>query len=181
MAETLAPLEAPYPASVADILSRYPSSDGYILKLFRVFANSERFLKKGVPNLLDRASPLALREREIVILRVTANRNCAYEWGVHVAFFAGAAGFSDGQVRATRLGPPDADVWSEREQVLLAAVDALCADGRMAPDLLARFRGHWNREEQLEIIALCGAYHTVSFVANAADLTAEEFAVPFPD
>lgn len=53
----------------------------YLLQLFRVFANSPRFLKKGALNLLDKDSPLTLRQREIVILRVCANNDCEYEWG----------------------------------------------------------------------------------------------------
>ena len=97
MANPLAPLPEPWPEDIAAMLAKYPSSDGYILSLFRTFANSKRFLQKGVPNLLDRDSPLPLRMREIVILRVTANLHCAYEWGVHVAIFTKAAGFTPAQ------------------------------------------------------------------------------------
>ncbi|MFT5775175.1 hypothetical protein [Hyphomonas sp.] len=59
MANSLTPLNAPYPPDVAEILATYPNTDGYILTLFRTFANSVRFLKKGVPNQLDRESPCA--------------------------------------------------------------------------------------------------------------------------
>jgi hypothetical protein len=38
-------------------------------------------------SLLDRG-PVSLRHREIVIDRTCARCDCAYEWGVHVAFFA---------------------------------------------------------------------------------------------
>lgn len=55
---------------ISKILEKYPrGKDRYLLKLFRVFANSLRFLdKKGVFNLLDVDSPLSLREREIMAL-----------------------------------------------------------------------------------------------------------------
>ena len=72
MAHVLSPIEEPYPPEVAEILNRYPQRDGYVLTLFRVFANSLRFLKKGVVNLLDRESPLPMRLREIVILHHAA-------------------------------------------------------------------------------------------------------------
>ena len=39
--------------------------------------------------LLSKRYALSLREREIVIDRVCARCGCAYEWGVHVAAFAG--------------------------------------------------------------------------------------------
>ncbi|WP_298169385.1 carboxymuconolactone decarboxylase family protein [Novosphingobium sp.] len=181
MTNQLAPLAAPYPPEVAAILAGYPQQDGYILSLFRTFANSVRFLRKGVPNLLDRESPLPLRMREIVILRTTANRRCEYEWGVHVSYFAKAARLSPEQIAATTAAAIDPALWSETEAGLLAAIDALCRDGRMDDTLHAAFTAAWTKEQQLEIFALCGAYHTVSFVANAARLPGEPFGTRFPE
>jgi Carboxymuconolactone decarboxylase family len=176
----LKPLEPPYPDEVAAVLASYPSQDGYVLGLFRTFANSLRFLKKGVPNLLDKGSPLPLRVREIVILRTTANKNCEYEWGVHVTVFAGAAKLGTEQVAATRTPIVDAALWSAVEANLIMAIDDLCAKGQIAPETLSEFRAHWSLEQQLEIFALCGTYSTISFVANNADLPLEPFGARFP-
>lgn len=178
MTNRLAPIEAPYPDDVASTLAAYPQVNGYILSLFRTFANSKRFLKKGVPNLLDKESPLDLRSREIVILRVTANRGCEYEWGVHVAVFAKAAGFSEAQIAATCA--PFADCWTRDEQLLVDVVDALCASAGLEEALLTAFQARWSHEEQLEILALCGTYTTISLVANVAQLPPENFAARFP-
>lgn len=181
MREVLAPVDPPWLQDVAAALESYPKRDGYVLKLFRVFANSLRFLRgKGVVNLLDRDSPLSLRERELVILRTCAQRNCEYEWGVHAAAFGAAAGLSAEQIRATRLSPPDDPCWRDAEAVLLRVVDGLCAAGCPDPATLDAFRQLWDLEQQLEILALCGNYHTVSFVANASALEPEEFASAFP-
>jgi hypothetical protein len=111
MTNQLAPLPELWPEDISRLLANYPSSDGYILSLFRTFANSKRFLQKAVPNLLDRDSPLPLRIREIVILRVTANLCCAYEWGVHVAIFANAAKFTPEQIAATTRPTIDETLW----------------------------------------------------------------------
>lgn len=180
MANQLTPLIEPYTPEVAAILATYPQQDGYILSLFRTFANSLRFLRKGVPNLLDRESPLPLRIREIVILRTTANRTCEYEWGVHVSIFAKAARLSPDQIAATTAAAIDPALWSESEARLLAVIDALCREGRIGDALHAAFIADWTMEQQLEIFALCGAYHTVSFVANAARLPGEPFGARFP-
>jgi alkylhydroperoxidase family enzyme len=180
MKNVLAPVHEPFSAEVSEILDGYPKRDGYVLQLFRVFANSVRFLKKGVVNLLDRESPLPMREREIVILRVCANNDCEYEWGVHVTAFAGHAGLTDEQIVATRLGNHESPCWTGTEQLLIRAVDALCAHGRLDPDTLEAFRTQWTLAQQLEILALCGNYHTVSFVANTAALEPEAFAARFP-
>lgn len=178
MTNTLGPLDPPFTPEIQAILSQYPQQDGYLLRLFRTFANSERFLKKCIPNLLDKESPLDLRTREIVILRVTANRNCEYEWGVHVAIFSKAAGLTGDQVASTRTH--NYDCWSQKEQRLIAAVDQLCEMATINENLLNPFKDDWSKEEQLEIIALCGTYSTISYVANVADLPLEPFAMKFP-
>lgn len=180
MNATLSPLEPPYNDTVSQLLSRYPDSERYLLKLFRVFANSERFLRKGVHNLLDPDSPLTLRERELIILRVTANLDCGYEWGVHAAVFGRKAGFSDTDVAATAAPDCRAAAWSETDLLLLEVIDQLCAGGRLTGVVLDGFRDRWTLAQQLEILALAGNYHTVAFVANAADLDPEPFAAEFP-
>ena len=178
MTNVLKPLTPPFPTEIEAILAQYPQQDGYLLALFRTFANSERFLKTCVPNLLDEESPLDLRIREITILRVTANRDCEYEWGVHARVFANAAGLNTEQINATRQD--NADCWSPKERRLITAIDQLCATANLESEQLAHFQNDWNKEEQLELIAICGTYTTVSLVANIARLPPEEFAVKFP-
>ncbi|MEO0983055.1 MAG: carboxymuconolactone decarboxylase family protein [Pseudomonadota bacterium] len=180
MRQELKPLDPPFSDEVAGLLANYPQRDGYLLSLFRTFANSPRFLGRAVPNLLDPGSPLAMREREIVILRITANLGCEYEWGVHVTAFGAHVGLNEDQIAATRTGGPDAACWSDAEALLIRCVDALCKDGRIAGDTLAAFQEAWSFDQQLEILALAGTYHTVSFVANTANLAPEPFGARFP-
>lgn len=175
----LKPMEPPYDRETEALLERYPRRNGYLLSLFRVFANSHRFLRKGVANLLDRDSPLAIRDREIVILRVTANNGCEYEWGVHVAAFADYVGLDRKAVQATITALQPAGVWTEREALLVRVVDGLCAHGTLDDATLAEFEASFSLPEQLEILALAGNYHTVSFVANVARLPPEPFAARF--
>lgn len=180
MPNKLIPISEPYPDDIATILAKYPQQNGYILKLFRLFANSTRFLLKGMPNLLDKDSPLSLRQREIIILRITANLGCEYEWGVHVTAFAQYAKLSEEQVAATKNQPAEAACWPEKESVLLAAVDDICAHRRIETSTYEKVCVHLNKEQQLELLALCGAYHTVSFIANTTELELEPFAARFP-
>jgi len=181
MQQILKPIDKPYSPTVAKILDRYPKGkDGYLLQLFRVFANSLRFANgKGPINLLDKDSPLSLREREIVILRVTANNNCEYEWGVHVATFAAAAKLSDEQIRAS-CKEADGSCWSATERLLIRCVDQLGAHSIIEQHTYQQFQLQWSLEQQLEILALCGNYHLISLVANTTRLPPEPMAVRFP-
>jgi alkylhydroperoxidase family enzyme len=180
MTHILKPIAEPFPADVVDALKNYPQRDGYIIGLFRVFANSLRHLRKGFVNLLDRESPLSMREREIVILRISANNRCEYEWGVHVTAFGNHVGFTPEQIEATVVRNHAAPCWTAREGLLIHALDQLCANGRMEAATLESFRKTWTVDQQLEIFALAGNYHAIAFVANAAALPLETFAARFP-
>jgi alkylhydroperoxidase family enzyme len=150
------------------------------LMLFRVAASNARAWEKfRAGSLLDRG-PLSLREREIVIDRTCALTGCEYEWGVHVATFAEAAGLSAEQVRATVRKGAAAPCWSESEQALIAAVDALHATATLSDDEFKALSAHYDDARIFEIILLCGFYRTVSYLANGLALPLEENAARFP-
>jgi len=176
----LTPIKEPFAPEINTILEAYPTMDGYLLQLFRVFGNSARFLTKGILNLLDKDSPLTLRQREIVILRVTANNHCEYEWGVHVTAFAKQAKLNEEQIRASYLSDHTAPCWNQEERTLIQAIDELAETGRIGSETYTIFASIFDVKQQLEIFALCGNYHTVSFVANTAGLANEPFAHAFP-
>ncbi len=173
------PLEAPYTDEVRHSFDRIMKGKEPLL-LFRVIATSERaWAKFRNGSLLDR-SPLGLRDREIVINRTTALANCEYEWGVHVAVYAKQAELTDEQIDATRNAGPSAPCWSGAEQALIAAVDALHVRATLDRAEFDRLREHYDDDQILEILMLCGFYRTVSYVANALDLPLERTARRFP-
>src|SRR6185369_13940328 len=120
----IAPLEPPYAPEIQQQFDRVMRGAPPLM-LFRVMAGNARAWEKfRAGSLLDRG-PLTLREREIVIDRTCALTGCEYEWGVHIATFAGAASLNEAQVRAIVHGVADDPCWSRAEQALIAAVDAL--------------------------------------------------------
>jgi len=176
----IAPAEPPYEPEIASALARIMPEGVPPLLLFRTMARNPRvFHRLFAGGLLDRGS-LTLRQREIVIDRTTARLDCAYEWGVHIAFFAEKAGFTDAQVAATATGGSDADCWSEAEQTLLAAVDDLVDHRTIGEAVWTRLAKHFDEQQILETIALVGYYHTISFLCRALALRAESYTVPFP-
>jgi alkylhydroperoxidase family enzyme len=175
----IAPLEPPYAAEIQEQFDRIMRGAPPLV-LFRVLAGHPSAWEKfRGGSLLDRG-PLSLREREIVIDRTCALNACEYEWGVHVAAFAEAAHLSDEQVRATMLGTADAACWSGGEQALLAAVDALHTRATLDDAEFQALSAHYDDDQILEIILLCGFYRTVSYLANALALPLEATAARFP-
>jgi alkylhydroperoxidase family enzyme len=174
-----APLEPPYAPEIQEQFDRIMRGAPPLV-LFRVMAGHARAWEKfRAGGLLDRG-PLSLREREIVIDRTSALNACEYEWGVHVTAFAAAAQLSEEQVRATVRGPADAPCWSEAERGMLVAVDALHQRANLSDAEFAALSAHYDEDQILEIILLCGFYRTVSYLANGLRLPLEEKAARFP-
>jgi alkylhydroperoxidase family enzyme len=175
----IAPLEPPYPPDIAAQFDRIMRGAPPLM-LFRVMAAHDRAWEKfRGGSLLDRG-PLALREREIVIDRTCALNRCEYEWGVHVAAFAEAAHLTADEIRATAHEGAAAQCWSKAEQALLAAVDALHHRATLSTAEFEELGAHYDADQVLEIILLCGFYRTVSYLANALDLPLETSAARFP-
>ena len=175
----IAPLSPPYAPDIQEQFDKVMRGAPPLL-LFRVMAGQPRAWKKfRGGSLLDRG-PLSLHEREIVIDRTTALNRCEYEWGVHVTAFAKAANLTDEQVRATVLDKADAPCWSEAEQAMLAAVDALHLRSILSEAEFSALKAHYEEAQILEIIQLCGFYRTVSYLCNALALPLEANAARFP-
>src|SRR3954451_7329087 len=175
----IAPLQPPYAPEIQAQFDRIMRG-APPLSLFRVVAGNARAWDKFRAGSLLDGGPLTLREREIVIDRTCALTRCEYEWGGHVAIFATAAGLTDEQVRATVLGAADAPCWSESEQALIAAADALHASATWSDAEFRALAAHYDDAKIFEIILLCGFYRTVSYLANGLGLPLEANAARFP-
>jgi alkylhydroperoxidase family enzyme len=175
----IAPLSPPYAPEIQEQFDRIMRGAPPII-LFRVMASQPRAWEKfRGGGLLDRG-PLTLREREIVIDRTCALNRCEYEWGVHVTAFAQAAHLTDEEVRTTVHGGADEPCWSDAEKVLIATADAFHHRSTLSKEEFATLKAHYDDAKILEIILLCGFYHTVSYLANGLDLPLEEFGARFP-
>lgn len=174
------PLAKPYPAPF-DAAMKVLMRGADPLVLFTTLAKHDRAWGKfGGGSLLDKGSPLSMRQREIIIDRTTAKCGCEYEWGVHVAGFASHVGLDDAQINATVHGTADDAVWDDEEQVLLATVDALLDHKKLSDDQWGRLRGHFDEAQALEIIQLVAFYHGVALICGALDLPNEPNAPRFP-
>jgi alkylhydroperoxidase family enzyme len=175
-APRIAPAGPPYALEVQARFDALTSPGVEPLVLFRVLARDLRLFQRFMGGgLLDRGH-LTLRQREIVIHRVTARCGSEYEWGVHAAFFAKRAGLNEEQLRSTAHGGPDEPCWSTEDSLLLRFCDGLHADCSIDDALWADLRDSFNDEAIIELLLLAGFYRTVSYLTNALNLPLEPFA-----
>ncbi len=179
-APRVAPAEPPYAPHIQARFDAIMPPGVPPLLLFRVLAKDDRLYERFAGGgLLDRGH-LSLREREIVIHRVTARCGSRYEWGVHAAFFAGRAGFDDVQLASLAHGTGADACWTGPERALIDVADSLHAHCDLDDALWQQARAHFSDAALMEILLLAGFYRTVSYLTNALRLPDEPFARAFP-
>ena len=83
-------------------------------------------------------------------------------------------------MRATYRGDGNDASWSDEERLLIRLVDELHDTANISDDLWAELAAGFSVDQILELIALVGFYHTVSFFANGLRLGAEPYAAVPP-
>lgn len=180
MSSRVEPAQPPFPPDVQAWLDRAMPPGVPPLALFTTLARDERlFLRFMGGGLLDRGN-LTLRQRELVIDRVTARCGSEYEWGVHVTLFGPRVGLTDEQQASLVHGGPDDGCWTEPERLLLCLCDRLHAACDVDDALWAELRAHYSEAALLELLLLAGFYRTVSYLTNVLRLPLEPYAARFP-
>ena len=175
----IAPATAPLPDDIQQAIDAIMRGRPPLV-LFTTLARDRRlFFKFFNSGLLDRGH-LTIRQREIVIDRVTASCGAEYEWGVHVAVFAAKAGLTEAQIRSLTAGGPDDNCWTDGDRLLIRLCDSLHADCTIDDALWAELTGHYSDEALLELLMLAGSYRTVSYLVNSLRLPPEPGASRFP-
>jgi alkylhydroperoxidase family enzyme len=176
----IAPADPPYPSEVQDRFDALMPRGVEPLVLFRTLARDQRLFQRFMGGgLLDRGH-LTLRQREVVIHRVTARCGSEYEWGVHAAFFAKRVGLDAEQLRSIVRGGADDPCWGAEDRLMIRLADALHESCDVGDALWAELRGVFSEEAMLELLLLAGFYRTVSHLTNALRLPLEPFAQRFP-
>ena len=181
MEPRIAPLQPPFPAKIQETFDKIMPKGVPPLALFTTLARDERLYERFLGGSLLGPGHLTLRQREIVIDRITALSGSEYEWGVHVSFFGEAAGFTEEQLRSLVRGDADDPIWSEEERALIRACDQLHAACNLDDAAWDALRAHFSEEAVLEILMLAGLYRMVSYLTNALRLPLEPYAARFPD
>ena len=78
-------------------------------------------------------------------------------------------------------GGSAAPLWSPAERALLAAVEALHTRAALSNAEFADLRAHYDEDQVMELLLLCGFYRTVAYICRGLDLPLEANAARFAD
>lgn len=180
MSPRIAPAEAPFAPDIQAAFDAIMPPGVPPLALFTTLARAprvyERFRNGG---LLDKGA-ISMRQRELMIDRTCALCGNAYEWGVHITFFAERAGLDAPQIEALAVEGWEWQGWSPAEQAILRLADELHAAARISDDAWAALKAHFSDEQILELMALAGFYRTVAYHCNGLRLDMEAYGAPLP-
>jgi alkylhydroperoxidase family enzyme len=173
--------EPPYPPFAQREFDRLMPPGIAPLGLFRILAGDERLFRRFLSGgLLDRGH-LTLRQREIVIGRVTARCGSEYEWGVHVTLFGHSAKLTPAQIDSLVTGAPSDTCWAvEGERILIQVCDHVGEHCDLSDDLWRMARHHFSEHAMIEILMLNGFYRMVAYLTNALRIPLEPWAHRFP-
>jgi alkylhydroperoxidase family enzyme len=180
MSPRIQPVQPPFPEFAAKVFERLMPPGVPPLTLFTTLAHDERLFSRFMAGgLLDKGN-LTMRQREIVIHRITARCKSEYECGVHMALFADRVGFTPAQRRALLHGAANDVAWSDPvERALIAYCDELNDACEVSDAHWSALRAHLGEPAMLEVTMLCGYYRMVSYMTNALKLRPEPYASRF--
>ena len=151
------------------------------LVLFTTLARDRRlFFKLFNSGLLDRGH-LTIRQREIVIARVTAQCGAEYEWGVHVAAYATKAGLDARQVASLVESDANEEHWCDEDRVLIRLCDSLQDSCGVDDGLWKSLIRYHSEEAIIELLMLAGYYRMISYLVNGLRLPLEPNTPRFAD
>lgn len=147
---------------------------GRIFNIFKTLTNHPELAKRWMvfANHILGKSTLAVRERELIILRIGYLCQSGYEWGQHV-LIARQARMTDAEIRSRKTGPTTPGL-SELDRLLLQATDELHADAHVSDPTWAGLSKLLNTKQMMDVVFTVGQYNLVSMALNSFGVQADE-------
>ena len=167
-------LEADQWDDAASELMKPFADRGRVLNIFKTLANHPDLARRWMvfANHILGKSSLAVRERELVILRIGYLCQSGYEWGQHV-LIARQAGMSDEEIRSAKTGPETPGL-SDLDRLLLTATDELHADAHVSDETWNALQKQLSTQQLMDLVFTVGQYNLVSMALNSFGVQPDE-------
>lgn len=151
------------------------------MNFHKTMAHSPRTLREwiGFGEHILFGNLLTPREREVVILRVAVNLDCAYEWGAHRCFTLSQAWMTAEEIDRLAF-PIERQQWSAREAALIQAVDELRQVGAIGDDAWSALAEDFTPAHFIDLIYLVGEFSMVAMFLKSFRIALEDGFTPIP-
>jgi len=121
-----------------------------------------------------RTTTIAVRPRELIVLRTAWHQQCAYEWHYHVGY-ALNAGLTMQEIAAIRDGPAS-PVWDgkDEDRAVLTAVDELVTSSKICDATWAQLTRFFDKRQIMDLLFTIGSYVTLGWAAGAMGVPVED-------
>jgi alkylhydroperoxidase family enzyme len=181
----IAPVEEPFPPKIEALFARMVPPGLPPLRVIRTMARNRTMshaMAEWMGYELSTALSLDLRDREIIIARTCALCGCEYQWGLHMAVWSERARLTEAQIRSLVYGSSADPCWIEpRDRLLMELAEQLHHQSDVDDRLWGELGAYFDDGQLLDLLALCGWYHAVSFIVRAARVEPEPGLTRFAD
>lgn len=152
-------------------------AQGRVFNVFATLLNHPDLFRRWLvfANHVLGKSTLALRDREILILRTAWLAQCDYEWRQHVGI-ARNAGMADDEIRAVRgsAAAGGSSPLAERERLLVRAADQLKRDTHLSDAVWQGLSVHYDTRQIMDIVFTVGQYQMLAMALNSLGVQLDE-------
>jgi 4-carboxymuconolactone decarboxylase len=162
-------------AEIQSILKDWPYN------LHRMLAHNSGTLKKWMPfaeHILQENS-LPEREREIAILRVAWNSQCAYEWGLHVRL-ARSLGFTDMDVLSLAAENPETVDLPVHERAVMLGVDEIMETWEVSDTTWSNLEARFTAPQLIDFVFVTCQFMLVAVTLKTMRVPLEVGIEPLP-
>lgn len=119
-------------------------------------------------------STIAVRPRELIVLRTAWLQKCEYEWHYHVGY-ALSAGLTMEEIGAIRDGWRS-PVWDgkDEDRAILRAVDELVDQSRIGDETWALLGRHYDRRQLMDLVFTIGNYVMLGWAVATFGIPVED-------
>ncbi len=120
------------------------------------------------------ASTIAVRPRELIVLRTAWHLKCEYEWHYHVTYGL-AAGLTIEEIAAVRDGP-SAPIWEgkDEDRAVLTAVDDLIGNSVLSDETWAELSRFFDTHQKMDLLFTIGNYVMLGWAAASMGIPVDD-------
>ncbi len=128
---------------------------------------------------------VALRPKEIAIIRTTARARAEYPWGMHVEIYGERCSLdramADELAKAADWQALSDPRWTDEDRLMVRLADELHENANVSDETWAQLTSRCPANQVIELVFACGVYRLASYYTNTTAVPLENGQAHFPE